>query len=242
MKMLIFAFVLIMTTAAVNQQNLQEFTYMNEKLNNMKYTSYKCYESNPNKNTTKSKICTFYDLITFQGKVFYIRDKNIKRSSIIFPKILCSAVDRPGNHFASFHIYTKENFLLYFKSMQFQSRLRTNDGKNTKYARKHKENAPTESYSILSSNVIEIETALYFGRLNANNLYHVIYEEMIPVYEIFKYNQHFSNWENSQNLLIHLEDSWDYGQELSELLWKRFFPNIYYSQNVRILNKWNFIT
>ena len=65
MKMLIFAFVLIMTTAAVNQQNLQEFTYMNEKLNNMKYTSYKCYESNPNKNTTKSKICN--EIVLYSG-------------------------------------------------------------------------------------------------------------------------------------------------------------------------------
>eukprot|EP01041_Mallomonas_annulata_P006252 gene6252-12657_t len=84
---------------------------------------------------------------------------------------------------------------------------------------------------------IKTESALYFGPLNGENLYHLLFEEMIPMYEILKNDLILSTWLNEINTndstikLLFAEST--LSNLISEAFLKRFFPHVDYSFHIR---------
>eukprot|EP01041_Mallomonas_annulata_P013856 gene13856-29487_t len=93
----------------------------------------------------------------------------------------------------------------------------------------------TKVYGIIT------ESALYFGPLSGNNLYHLLFEEMIPLYEILKFDPLLSKWldkNNSNTIKLLLSESF-HGNAVGKSFYERFFPHIDYTFRMRNSNNDN---
>eukprot|EP01041_Mallomonas_annulata_P003508 gene3508-6978_t len=140
---------------------------------------------------------------TFKNAIVFKGDVYIISEKIIsIPNILCSVADSLLAIMCKFKIKTKHEMLETLQVLNL-----------------------TTIYGIRT------ESALYFGPLNGENIYHSLFEEMIPIYEILKYDSILSNWldENNNNSIKLLHSESFHQTTISQTIYKIFFPHIDHS-------------
>eukprot|EP01041_Mallomonas_annulata_P005648 gene5648-11392_t len=130
----------------------------------------------------------------------------LSESYVNIPPLLCSAIDGMYNASCSFRIESRENMY---------NRLCSNLSRTDIYG-------------------INTESALHFASLSGDNPYHVLFEEMIPIYEILKSDPILSKWLNSSNnntikVLSYGEGNLQRTNPFTLKFLKEFFPHIDFS-------------
>ena len=87
-------------------------------------------------------------------------------------------------------------------------------------------------YGLHFNEIIEVETGLAFGRLNPTNVYHTLFEDTIPLYQILKQDALLTDWLELKPMLSSIVVFQDhrvlYPFDFSHTFWTRFFPNTIY--------------
>lgn len=73
------------------------------------------------------------------------------------------------------------------------------------------------------------DTGLAFGRLNPSNLYHTLFEDVVPIYQILKKDELLSDWLSDKPKYSAIIVNQDTGLgSISFSFWSRFFPQVSY--------------